>query len=348
MNQEHNHAIIRIVPAANALNRVEGFDPLKLVRRIRSERTEGEAYRLDLPYQKLWFRLACPAGRMELNRLRITDQLAIFEAAVFSEKGDDKPLAKVTASATPGDSPNGKYIQAAQDMALSEALESAGFGIQLCDIAQGAGRSNYGSVAQTTQPQEDGELPFTMKSEEPAPGPQPAAMPAQKAEAAPPADAAQKPAGTQGVKPKTAANSQSTGKEEKAPTRLPSSLELLQASTHAQVIEFPKQQSAPNQGSADEQPAPNEDGGEPPMNTAAPAAGYTADMTVEEITARMTLDEARAVVVNEGICKGWTLGQVSESRPASLRFYVHSNRSDNVLKAAAQLVMLNSTGQKAG
>ena len=336
------------MPSANALNRVEGFDPLKLVRRIRSERTEGEAYRLDLPYQKLWFRLACPAGRMELNRLRITDQLAIFEAAVFSEKGDDKPLAKVTASATPGDSPNGKYIQAAQDMALSEALESAGFGIQLCDIAQGAGRSNYGSVAQTTQPQEDGELPFTMKSEEPAPGPQPAAMPAQKAEAAPPADAAQKPAGTQGVKPKTAANSQSTGKEEKAPTRLPSSLELLQASTHAQVIEFPKQQSAPNQGSADEQPAPNEDSGEPPMNTAAPAAGYTADMTVEEITARMTLDEARAVVVNEGICKGWTLGQVSESRPASLRFYVHSNRSDNVLKAAAQLVMHSSTVQKAG
>ncbi len=342
MNQLHTHAIIRVVPAANALNRVEGFDPLKLVRRIQSEQAEGEAYRLDLPYQKLWFRLACPNGRMELNRLRITDQLAIFEAAVFSDKGDDKPLAKVTASATAGNSPSGRYIQAAQDMALSEALESAGFGIQLCDITQGTGRGGCGSVVQAPQPQGDGELPFTMRTEETPPADQPAEQ------SAPPAEAAREPAGTQGIKPKTAAaDSQSTSKEGKAPTRLPFSLELLQASTHAQVIEFPTQQPANNPGSADEQPAPGDDGGEPPMNTAAPAAGYTADMTVEEITAKMTLDEARAVVVNEGICKGWTLGQVAESRPASLRFYVHSNRSDNVLKAAAQLVMRDSAVQKA-
>lgn len=39
--------------------------------------------KLDLRYQKLWFRLAHPQGRMKLTALRITDQMAIFEAKVF-------------------------------------------------------------------------------------------------------------------------------------------------------------------------------------------------------------------------------------------------------------------------
>ena len=36
--------------------------------------------RLDLRYKKLWFRLACPTGRLKLNALRITEKMAIFEA----------------------------------------------------------------------------------------------------------------------------------------------------------------------------------------------------------------------------------------------------------------------------
>ena len=91
MSQSYN-AVINSVPAANALRRVEGFNPLKFLRRIRSERTGAEVLKLELPYQKLWFRLACPNGRMVLNNLRITDQLAIFEAIVFSDKSDGEPL----------------------------------------------------------------------------------------------------------------------------------------------------------------------------------------------------------------------------------------------------------------
>ena len=406
MSQSYN-AVINSVPAANALRRVEGFNPLKFLRRIRSERTGAEVLKLELPYQKLWFRLACPNGRMVLNNLRITDQLAIFEAIVFSDKSDGEPLSKITASATRGDTPSGQYIQAAQDKALSEALENAGFGIQLCDIAESAGRSNYGSMVTVPQTQDDSDLPFTMASAAqpmsqvtpqvqntapPVQQAQPAASQTQTASAATPAimqvveqtqapqmqenaptenngqpeapasatlaaapEAVTETAPTSATPVPTAEpaaapapTTKTEGKAEESAARLPTSLELLRASTQAQVITFPTSNTTPAQDATSAQPAPDDNGGEAPMNTAQAVGNYTADMTADEISEKMTLEEACAVVVNEGICKGWTLGQVAESRPASLRFYVHSNRSDNVLKAAAKLVMDNATLKQAG
>jgi hypothetical protein len=408
MNQPYN-AVFNSVPAANALRRVEGFNPLKFLRRLRSEQTGAEVLKLELPYQKLWFRLAFPNGRMVLNNLRITDQLAIFEAIVFSDKGDSEPLSRITATATRSETPNGQYIQAAQDKALSEALENAGFGIQFCDIAEGAGRSDYGSTAAAVQPRsEDDDLPFTMKSAEPeqdkqhesavqpmsqtAPVMQNPVQPVQQeqptvAVSQPQSAAVAEPAAAQNIAPQTptqetvpaedtvqaqaapasvppadapktepanaahaqdAAQGKPEGKTEEPATRLPTPLELLRASTSAQVITFPTANSAPAQDAAPEQPAAEDNGGEAPMNTVQTAANYTADMTVEEIIKVMTPDEAGAMVVNEGICKGWTLRQVAESRPASLRFYVHSNRSDNALKAAAKLLLDGAALKQAG
>ena len=73
------------------------------------------------------------------------------------------------------------------------------------------------------------------------------------------------------------------------------------------------------------------------------AASYTTDMDVSEITQRMTVDEAKAVVVQIGTCRGWTLEQVAQRRPASLKWY----QADNILKAAAS-VLLDNLQQKAG
>lgn len=376
MNQKSN-AVINTVPAANALRRVEGFNPLKYLRTIRSERTNSEVLKLELPYQKLWFRLAFPNGRMLLNNLRITDQLAIFEAIVFSDKGDDKPLSRITASATPGDSPNGQYIQAAQDKALSEALENAGFGIQLCDIAESAGRSDYGSFAQAAPQETDSDLPFTMR-ENTAPAEPPAApvapvaqsevraapvtapeaepvaqaapvaaapvevsaaqtAPAAAAEPEPVEMPASTPAAAEAAVATEKPNDGAEAMAEPSAARLPSSLELLRASTQFQPADAPAAESNAEEAPAAEQSA--SDDGEPPMNTASSAVSYSPEMTVDEIIAAMTPEEAQAVVVNEGICKGWTLGQVASTRGNFLRYYVHSNRSDNVLKAAAQIML---------
>ena len=78
------------------------------------------------------------------------------------------------------------------------------------------------------------------------------------------------------------------------------------------------------------------------------AASYTADMDVSEITQRMTVDEAKAIVVQIGTCRGWTLEQVAQRRPASLKWYLYGcDQADNILKAAAS-VLLDNLQQKAG
>lgn len=71
----------------------------------------------------------------------------------------------------------------------------------------------------------------------------------------------------------------------------------------------------------------------------APAGGYTNDMSVEEICARMTLEEAENYIVPLGTCNGQTMGQVADRRPASLRYYMNGyNGDNNILRAAATLV----------
>ena len=51
---------------------------------------------------------------------------------------------------------------------------------------------------------------------------------------------------------------------------------------------------------------------------------------------------------HSGVCKGWTLAQVAERRAPSLRFYVFSDNGDNVLKAAATIVLNDMGMRKAG
>ena len=58
MNESSNpKTMYEAVPAVAELNKVPGFDPLKFLRRTK------DSMRLDLPYQKLWFRMAHPNGR---------------------------------------------------------------------------------------------------------------------------------------------------------------------------------------------------------------------------------------------------------------------------------------------
>lgn len=133
------------IPAVAELNKVPGFNPLKLLRRIISPENGEEMMQLDLRYKKLWFRLANPKGRIRLNALRITEQMAIYEAQVFLERTDENPIGSFTSSCTKEEAPGGHYIQAAQYAAMDEALSDAGFGIQFADVGMDAKGSRYGS-----------------------------------------------------------------------------------------------------------------------------------------------------------------------------------------------------------
>ena len=121
--------LTQAIPAVQQLRRVQGFDPLRFLKRNANGGIE-----LEPRYQRLWFRLACPDGKMLLNRLRITDQIAVYEAQVFLSREDNQPIANFTAAVEKAQAPAGRYVQAAQDAALKTALDNAGFGIQLCEI----------------------------------------------------------------------------------------------------------------------------------------------------------------------------------------------------------------------
>lgn len=79
------------------------------------------------------------------------------------------------------------------------------------------------------------------------------------------------------------------------------------------------------------------------------APRYTADMPVDDIAALMTEEEAREVKVDTGICNGWTIGQVADQRTPSLKYYLYGYKgNNNILRAAAKVMLESLTEQKAG
>lgn len=344
------NAVVNTIPAASELRKVSGFDPLKFLKQTVSARTGQKVLKLELPYKQLWFRLACPNGRMLVKPLRVTDQIAIFEAMVYASKDDPEPLAQFTSSVTAQEAPDGKFVQAAQDSALNEALENAGFGIQLCDLVEPAMNNGYGSeipvskvmearqtVPHSAPPAEQKATPTADKNAVSAAPAQPvpashAVEPTHEAFETP-SQSAVAPMQESDPMPTPSVSSHEETPVEQA-VSAPGSMDVLLGTTPNKTVEV----DFSNMRARTTEPvSPVE---EPTVSAeAAPAPSYTPDMSVEDICQRMTLDEARSYVVSSGICKGWTLAQVAERRAASLRFYVYSDNSDNVLKAAAKLVL---------
>ena len=84
-----------------------------------------------------------PDGAAEVNALRITEKMAIFEAKVYRDREDAEPLSSYVANCTLDATPGGLYVEAAQEEALDTALSNAGFGNQFADV--GSESEEYGS-----------------------------------------------------------------------------------------------------------------------------------------------------------------------------------------------------------
>ncbi len=332
------------VPAVSELNRVPGFDPTRYVRR------GANGPKLDLNIKKLWFRLKYPNGRIKLTTLKITDQLAIFEARVYFDKNDIDPVSSFTAKSEQGQTPGGNYIEMAQHSAVDEALSSAGFGIQFipADSTPVTGTVPKAAPAPAapkpapkvpTPPPVKTAPPQTEAVVEPAPTPTPA--PAKKT--APPAAAS----------PVSKAPPPQVTVDETAPVEAPVARET--APPAASVVpETPVADAAPVEttpaesvsgDSVSEEPLPiSEVASEPEVTeeqgTVEPAVRYTKDMDVETIMSIMTAEEAKEVIVPTGSCQGWPLSQVADRRPLSLKWYTTGyNGDNNILRAAAAIMM---------
>ena len=313
--------------AVASLNHVSGFDPLKFLRRTTSRKTGEDVMRLDLRYKKLWFRLACPTGRLKLNALRITEKMAIFEAKVYRDREDAEPLSSYVANCTLDATPGGLYVEAAQEEALDTALSNAGFGIQFADV--GSESEEYGSEVPVGAKVEI-EKPVQVKTE--------TSKPTQtKVEVAKP---------VQKQPEAVDASPQEPVKADPLDAIMADDMPVPEQVT-ADGVEKPKT-VVPESVQPAQTPA------EPPQNVIVleqepPAAAYTQSSPVEEIRQQMTYEQAQNVIVDCGTCKGWTLAQVADRRAASLRWYVKGYQGENnILRAAAAIIWDSLQEKQAG
>ena len=306
------------VPVVSELNRVKGFDPTRFLRKTK------DGPKLDLNVKKLWFRLKYPNGRIKLSALKITDQLAIIEARVFFDKNDTQPVSSFTAQTNNQTTPGGLYIEMAQHNAIDEALSSAGFGIQF--VPANESRRPLVSENETPKVEEKPivevptvqvEAPIEKKVE-----PEPVVEPIVEETVEPP---------------------------------------VVQAIVEEPIAEVPAAPIAEMVESApvEEAPAPEETKPEPavvaPVNEVTEIQedennlSYNKSMSVEEICALMTEEEARNYVVPVGTCKNWTMDQVASRRPVSLKYYLSPayTGDDNILRAAATIMLRLTQSQAA-
>lgn len=311
---------------------------------------DGQQASLD--EKKAWFRRMRPNGGMVLNPLRVTDQLAIFEARLFADTNDRNPLASFTATRSAGKTTGKQYIRAAQEDALNEVLKNAGFGLPLIPAA-GTERQEAAPAVQAETVQEAAGGDQVMKSP-PVTEPKQAVEPVVKG-----AESVQAMQAT----PKEAPPVQQHKSEDKsAPTSVPVESQLRRSAGTASVVDIAAARPVGATVQAAQPAAKQEQGTVPQLSVDTPAGQdaaspveddapitYTADMTVEEIRRRMTLEQAKKIKVQDGTCKGWTLEQVATDRPPSLKWLKFTAPfADNVLKAAAGIVLDDLELKKAG
>ena len=138
-----NEAIVNEMTAISELNRVDGFDPTKFMRRLTEVDENGQQndrMYLEVAYRKLWFRLKHPEGAIRKFIREVNDQFAIMEARVYLDRRD--PEESYIANAIvkryfhPEDKLGDKYLEIAETAAVGRALADAGFGIQFTDSSE--------------------------------------------------------------------------------------------------------------------------------------------------------------------------------------------------------------------
>ena len=125
--------------AVAALNRVDGFHPMELARKIGEEGQEEQLY-LDVKYRKLWFRLVNPAGKIISRIITFTENMAVVEARIYLDKCDqeDNYVANSFSQKFRSDDPKfgDKFLEMAETAAVGRALSDAGYGVQFADVGE--------------------------------------------------------------------------------------------------------------------------------------------------------------------------------------------------------------------
>lgn len=297
MKSDNSAVVYNAESTAAGLNRVKGFDPLKYVRS-----TENGAV-LDLPYQKLWFRLRHPNGKIRIFIKNLSEKIAAVEARVYFDRADSEPAANCIISGV--DAEDKVSVAKAQHDAMEKALSDAGFGLQFISVNPSAVKAEEKAVTKKAEkPKQPAKEVKPEKAEEPV-----------KAEIK-----------TEAVKaePETAPAKAET--EEAPPVTDPllsvvNNIENGSIKVDEQTGEVIEQQAA-----AEDEPT---------------SVSYDKTTPIDEICAVMTLEDAKNYVIDGGPYNGWKVGTLAERRPVKVLEMIIEKypTEDNILRAATKLIL---------
>lgn len=305
MKSDNSAVVYNAESTAAGLNRVKGFDPLKYVRS-----TENGAV-LDLPYQKLWFRLRHPNGKIRIFIKNLSEKIAAVEARVYFDRADSEPAANCIISGV--DAEDKVSVAKAQHDAMEKALSDAGFGLQFISVnPSGAKAEENAVIKKAEKPKQPAKEVKPEKAEESA---KTTETPEPKAEIK-----------TEAVKaePETAPAKAET--EEAPPVTDPlltvvNNIESGSIKVDEQTGEVIEQQAA-----AEDEPTP---------------VSYDKTTPIDEICAVMTLEDAKNYVIDGGPYNGWKVGTLAERRPVKVLEVIIEKypTEDNILRAATKLIL---------
>ena len=297
MKSDNSAVVYNAESTAAGLNRVKGFDPLKYVRS-----TENGAV-LDLPYQKLWFRLRHPNGKIRIFIKNLSEKIAAVEARVYFDRADSEPAANCIISGV--DAEDKVSVAKAQHDAMEKALSDAGFGLQFISVNPSAVKAEEKAVTKKAEkPKQPAKEVKPEKAEEPV-----------KAEIK-----------TEAVKAEPEAAPAKAETEEAPPVTDPlltvvNNIESGSIKVDEQTGEVIEQQAA-----AEDEPTP---------------VSYDKTTPIDEICAVMTLEDAKNYVIDGGPYNGWKVGTLAERRPGKVLEMIIEKypTEDNILRAATKLIL---------
>ena len=297
MKSDNSAVVYNAESTAAGLNRVKGFDPLKYVRS-----TENGAV-LDLPYQKLWFRLRHPNGKIRIFIKNLSEKIAAVEARVYFDRADSEPAANCIISGV--DAEDKVSVAKAQHDAMEKALSDAGFGLQFIPVNPSAVKAEEKAVTKKAEkPKQPAKEVKPEKAEEPV-----------KAEIK-----------TEAVKAEPEAAPAKAETEEAPPVTDPllsvvNNIESGSIKVDEQTGEVIEQHAA-----AEGEPSP---------------VSYDKTTPIDEICAVMTLEDAKNYVIDGGPYNGWKVGTLAERRPVKVLEMIIEKypTEDNILRAATKLIL---------
>lgn len=332
-------------------NRVPGFDPIRFLKMT------STGPKLDLGTKKVWFRLKYPQGKVLLTAAKIDQQLAMIEARVFLNKTDTAPAFISTVQRMLNEVPGGMYVQAAQDAAIEQVLDEAGFTVQINgspipsqSVAAVMAHTHHNENTDTVQQpfasvQKDvtvnkPEVHLTEHMQVPT---QSTVVEQQVAKEPIKASGAS----AEAVADITVQQSVETTAPQTETAEPVSEIPVEQVSIEVQPIETPENTADTTQPIAKVTTTPILESIAIPEAETAPVGSvdesvrYTKDMPVEEIRKLMTVEEALNYEISSGSCKGWKMSQAIARRPASVKFYCTPGYKgdDNILRASAAIVL---------